>query len=346
MLPLRCARLLPLMCLMLTACGRCGGDTASVDDPDSPRLALVLHLPGDTLALGHSGDLNEALAGYLGAREQLELITSDLGLLETDLTNTLGLDLRRPETLRDAGIDLERGALAFALNGEPVVMVATGNSERFEERLTAVLTSQPVALDATPERIPLDVGELILYRRQGEQTVIAAALVRSDHVVIWPNEPSDAAASASALLAVTPDTSLATSESFHALWGERQADTPMCAWVSELAGEEAEGPGSALRDALGEAATGFAELLGVEAQGILACARLDESGVGAALTLETSGNVIGEFSPPTADPAFASLIDENTQAVLRWTIPSSLLFDVATRLSGDDLTAIAAPYEQ
>ena len=342
MLTPRFARLLPLMCLSLAACGRCGGDASAPERSESPRLALVQHVPGDTHAIAHTGDLSIALAGYLGARDELEGITSDLGLLETDLTNTLGIDLRRAETLRDVGIDPERGALAFTLDDEPVVLLAASDSERLQQRMSEVLSAQPIALDATPERRALGDAELVLFRRQGAETVIAAVLVRDDHVALWPSEPADAEAAATALLSVTPDTSLATSETFRALWSQRSESTPSCAWLSEQAADASGGPAVALR----EAGATFAELAGVQAQGLLACFRLDDSGVGSVLTLGTSGNPVADMQVPSAPPGFSNLFNEDSQGVVRWTLPPTVFLDVVNRASGEELAATVAPYEQ
>ena len=98
-------------------CAGCrgGAEAPSAQAPTHSRsaaeitTALASALPSDTHAVVMVRSWRSALERYEDARPQLEAITGDVGFVETDLRNTLGVDLRSPATLGDAGIALDGG---------------------------------------------------------------------------------------------------------------------------------------------------------------------------------------------------------------------------------------------
>lgn len=154
--------------LTTAACSNCGSHTDGVDTtsevevpsiPDSPQAlsnACAALLPEGVTVFAAIRDPRAVAAGYAGVREHFEaVLQGDLGMVETDLRNTLGIDLARASSLEDSGVSAEAGFAVAVVDGRLVGLVALSNQTLFHARLTAIVSTQPFDFDA-----PIDQREM------------------------------------------------------------------------------------------------------------------------------------------------------------------------------------------
>jgi hypothetical protein len=123
--------------------------------------------------------------GYAGIRPHLEaVLRGDLGMIETDLRNTLGIDLARATRLEDSGISAGAG-FAITLVGDRIVgLVALSDPALFHSRLTEVLQARPFECDAEIEEREIAGHTVHVFGKTDRGPEIAVAYIGAFAVLL------------------------------------------------------------------------------------------------------------------------------------------------------------------
>lgn len=193
--------LLLLLLLFLAGCRGCGGGPAAPGEPasEAPRVpqadarvaGLLAHLPADTRAVLVVADLQDLSTFYESQRERAGRLTRNLGVLESDLRNTLGFDLRHPRTVAELGVAWPT-TLAVTVNAEGrwTLWVTVAQPARLEEHLTRVLQGQPFNLRGPVEARSVPGGRAVGYRRAPGAPIASVAVFGADWAAWMPEESS------------------------------------------------------------------------------------------------------------------------------------------------------------
>lgn len=337
--------------LVGAACGRCGGPDgpgatggSAAGHPHEPAevsLALAARFAPDTAALVVLRDPAAVADAYSDFRPHVEAVLGgDLGMIETDLRNTLGIDLARPETLDASGIDPNAGAAIGAVGEQVVGVVLLSDRGRFEERITTTLQSRPFNLRAELERRRVGDANLLVYRRASDGPPDFAVALTRNVAYLIPNPGSDAldglvgglVGDRAESLAATPayQASVAAADGYH-----------VHAFVSAsaVAAQQRTALSAAVAEVAAEGANSGAIIDDVAALGDLTLAlRLTASSIDLHVVQAPSPEILAEFRETTGgegDPGFAPLVVPDVYAFARLTIASDQLYAALRDLLGD-----------
>lgn len=178
---------LALLTLVATlgACrGGCGGsdgdggggtaaETSSASEaPATPRAvsdAFAARLGASAPLLVVVRDPTSLFERYAEVRPRIESLLGNVGMVETDLRNTLGVDLARPASLAEIGIAPNGGFGVAAINDELVVMTVLEDDDDFVEHATSVLQAQPWNLRADVVEREVDGISVWEYRSEADE---------------------------------------------------------------------------------------------------------------------------------------------------------------------------------
>lgn len=142
--------------LVISSCGRaCGGDAPVVRDQDEPTSAAAVEalIPADAAWAVRVNSIAHAMDAYAELRPHLlAILGGDLGIVETDLRNTLGLDLADTASIFSAGLDPDTPVVLADLDGHLVVALGVIDFEVFASHLADVATAPPFSLRGDPVR--------------------------------------------------------------------------------------------------------------------------------------------------------------------------------------------------
>ena len=328
-------------------CGPCGGSSppsepvaaALPSGPEAVTLALARVFPADTEAVVFVRNWRAALERYGDARPYLQNVTGDLGFVETDLRNTLALDVRRPDSFDEVGIASEGGMAAAWVLDTPAFAVLLAAPATFTERLAATMAAPPIGLDEVPEQRAVGACSMTLFRRSGQTRVEAAFATIGTVGVLFPAPPRDGPEHAlAAMCAASNGENLSGADALEASI-EDAGDRAYLLHLQSLAG----GP---MLDAIAR----VADLPAGDATAV--AARYGHGSV--AFDLDATG-LVGQWRQhPTREmlqemralttgedpPGFASLINDETYVLLRLTLDPARVLDLA-RTAGDGAHAEA-----
>ena len=146
-----------------SACGGCKGGGGSEhaateaapipSTPDEVSTAFARAVPATSPVLVVLRDPSSLLEGYGRIRGNVTAVVgeAELGMIETDLRNTLGLDLARPASLADAGIAPNGGFALLNVGTRAVFGVIVHDASVFEAKLRQTLAAPPFDLRGAVE---------------------------------------------------------------------------------------------------------------------------------------------------------------------------------------------------
>ena len=326
-------------------CAGCrgGAEAPSAQAPPHSRSAaeittsLASALPSDTHAVVMVRSWRSALERYEDARPQLEAITGDVGFVETDLRNTLGVDLRSPATLGDAGIALD-GGVAFASHGEArFTVLLTEDSAALDARMREILPEQPFALQAEPEVRTLEDATLTLFRRRAGDDPLVGLAILGEHAALFREMSADQMESLTrSLAAAKSGANLAETELFRRA-ARDAGDHDLLCWASGPSLAEA----GEVSDALADLVDGLdAELINSALTGLgesAAYLTMDSGGIRGDFTLRPSAEAFEESAALVGEsgvPDFAGLVDASSFVVMRATVSPTKLADLMSTWRG------------
>lgn len=326
----------------LAACGEGAGCGSSPEEEatESSRPArtaddvtelLARALPESVEAVLMIRNWDVALERYEAARPQLEAITGDVGFVEADLRNTLGVDLREPSTLSEAGIAADGGAAVTAIGEVPVTLVLTSDAPALDARMRSILPEQPFRLGAEPEVRTVSGATLTLFRRESGARPEAALAQIGDVAAIFRAADVEALEAATAALAgASEGSSLADGERF-ARAASQAGEHDLLLWLS---GERAASGGrvpARIADDIevidADAAAAALRRFGDAAFYLT----LDASGIRGSFAVHPATEIVDQTRALVeggGSPAFAALVDDSAFAVVRGTLTPAGLVSV------------------
>ena len=150
-------------------------------------MAFASRLPARTPMLVVIRDWRDVFADYDEARGVFEAISPDVAVVETDLRNTLGIDLTRVETLAGIGIAADGGGALAAIDATSFAMLVLDDPDTFTERVTEILAERPFDLDGRVDREPLGPATLLRFRRTDDSVPEAVVVVHPPLAYIFPD---------------------------------------------------------------------------------------------------------------------------------------------------------------
>lgn len=331
-------------------CSTCGepheGDEDTTESeatliPETPAelsAACASLVPEGTTVFAAIRDPRAVAAGYASVRSHLEaVLQGDLGMVETDLRNTLGIDLSRATSLEDSGVSVGAGFAVAIFEGRLVGLVALSNPGLFHDRLTEIVDGRPFDFSA-----PVDERSVLgepLYVFGTERRSELALTYRGGIAVLIPNADDGVDAFVERLLGDGPklgdlaefsaSTEAAGSAHAHifvnpeALISERPEEVE--AW---LAGHIPQGTDAA-------AVSARLRTTGPTTVSL----SLEENAMDVQIIQEPRTEAVDGFGRVTAaegDPGFAAIATEDVYAFVRLTVaPDRLLATVRDMLNED-----------
>lgn len=83
-------------------------------------------------------DYAALLAGYQGIRPRIEAIVGNVGMVETDLRNTMGVDLARVASLGEIGVKADGAAALFVGAAGPALILQLRDADTFSGHVQRV----------------------------------------------------------------------------------------------------------------------------------------------------------------------------------------------------------------
>ena len=333
-----------VLALSLTACSRCGGDTEQgVDTPPAPEFTIpdtpqelssraAALVPESVAFFAAVRNPRSVIEGYAGVRPHLEaVLQGDLGIVETDLRNTLGIDLERATSLETSGVSPDAGFALAVVQGRLVGLVALTDADLFHSRLVEVAQARPFDLSEPLERReihgePVFVfssasgPELAVTYRGGFAILLPDADEGVDEILTLALDPTDAPLSESATFVASVES--AGDAHVHAFvnpaTGADHRESELTGWLERNLPE-------------GTAPSVVAERLR-NAGGVTITATLGENTIDLRLIQTPRAQAIEGFADVTqaeGDPGFTALATEDVYAFVRLTLaPDRLLASI------------------
>lgn len=357
-MPLRLILTFAILALA-TGCSQCGTESIEVGAgpaieegttlPNSPAelsAAAAALLPTNTSVFVAVRDPRSVIEGYAGIRPHLEaVLRGDLGMIETDLRNTLGIDLARATRLEESGISAGAGFAVTLVGDRLVGLVALSDPALFHSKLTEVLQSRPFECDAEVEEREIVGHTVHVFGKSDRGPEIAVAYIGAfavllpragqgidDTMAVMLSERSESLAD---LDAFTASTEAAEFAHVHAYFNPET-----------LLDERGEQITQELTDRLPEGTDPAAVADRLRNSGTLTAAiSLGQDTLDLQLIQVPRGEAIEGFHRVTAadgDPGFVAMATEDVYAFARFTIAPEHLFGVVrgmlneTRQSGLD----------
>ncbi|MBU6161521.1 MAG: hypothetical protein KGO50_10395 [Myxococcales bacterium] len=312
-----------LLAVSVPGCDGCqeqpdsGTSSSSVAEPvaTTPLLARV---PADVAGVLVLRDWDAVSSLYRSLRARLETLTA-LGVIETDLRNTAGIDLQHPETLTEIGVAYPgQAALVAPASGRSWILLALSDASRFEPHVTRVFTGQPFNLAGPVERLEDTSGVVLGFRSDETAPVQLQIAIGTSHAAFLTGE-SDLQKGL-ALLASPSTPGIAGSASFQAFFSSDAPDPLVF-----------HGTGAGLRSVMNNIASGdLADLLSIEQLDALQTLSLsvnaDADSIDGRVVVGVSERAAEQFaemtSASTEPPDFGRLTLDSTYALARFTLKS------------------------
>lgn len=340
---------------LTSACNGCGdepiesaSDAPAEARPDSPRevsLALAERVDGTTPFFVAVRDPRGLMAAYADIRPHLEAVLGgDLGMVETDLRNTLGLDLARPETLEAAGIAAD-GGVGISWVGEHIFYaVVISDARRFEEKIVALLQARPFSLTAEVERRRVGGAQTLTFRRTdgGDPDIVVA--VHPPFAFFLPNATDPAIDEVITSLTTDRPSPLAERPEFIASVDRAEHyQVQVYASAPVLADARPEDVTAALEGITPPDVDPAETLAGFRNLGELTLGlRLSEAGLESRLTQTPSPEVAADLAAITqgdGDPGLATLAVPDVYAFVRLTLAPERMLEAVERILGEERAA-------
>jgi hypothetical protein len=312
-----------LLAVSSVGCDGCQGQPSSTTSPSGATEAvtstpLLARVPGDVAGVLVLRDWDAISSLYRSLRPRLETLTQ-LGVVETDLRNTAGIDLQHPETLVEIGVAYPgQAALVAPASGRSWILLALSDAARFEPHVTRVFTGQPFNFSGPVERLEDPAGVVLGFRSAEGAPVQLQVAIGSSHAAFLTGE-SDLQRGL-ALLASPSAPSMADSAAFQAIFASDPRDPVVF-----------HGTGVGLRSVLNNVASGgITDVMGMEQLEALQTLSLgvnaDADSIDARVVLgvsERAAQQFGEMASASAEPPdFGRLTLDSTYALARFTLKS------------------------
>ncbi len=341
--------------ILSTGCAPCGGPEEppapalqQVERPDSPAevsLGIAARFPDSTSVFVGVRDPRAISAAYAGLRPHLLAVAgSEVGMIETDMRNTLGIDLLRPETLTEAGLAAD-GGFGISLIGErPVGVIVLSDARVFEERIIALLRGRPFNLDGEMERRREGNAQVIEFKRAADSTSALAVIIDAPYAFIVPRAEEAGLDSIITALVNPPANSLSASPRFQASveaaehYQVQLYMSPRAVAVATPQEAIANGRILAPDHVSDEAILAFMQGIGELTFGL----RLGGTAIETRLVQTPDAAVITDFNAVTAatgEPGFAPLAVPDVYGFVRLTLAPQRLLDIVRSLVGDEQRA-------
>lgn len=344
-------------------CDGCGGDSSegdapgqtSVDTaqpPSTPRAvsdAFAARLPADAPLLVVVRDPTRLLARYAEVRPRLEAVLGNVGMVETDLRNTLGVDLARPESLSDIGVSASGGFAVAAINDELVVMAILSDADAFVEHATTVLQGQPWNLRA--DVVEREVGRMTAweFRRDGDESPRFAVVVDGWYGFLMP-APYDIDATIAQLQLGADQATLASTDAWQA-GADVFSEDLLLGYIGVRSSLEDEAvrmraqldDGTALQpDELRRRLRTFERLEGLNAATLGADLTSERGRLSVLVHADEAldAQFRAMMTPSSGNPNFARLLGDDTYAVLRASLDPYAVREFARTFFGEEAEAM------
>jgi hypothetical protein len=281
----------------------------------TPLLSLV---PEDVAGVLVMRDWDAMSSLYRSLRPRLELVTQ-VGVIETDLRNTAGIDLQHPETLVEIGVAYPGQAVFVApASGRSWVLLALSDASRFEAHVTDMFAGQPFNYSGPVERLEDPSGTVLGFRRSEGAPILLQVAIANSHAAFLTEEAD--LQIGRALLSPPGAPSIADSAAFQAVYATDAPDPVVF-----------HGTGTGLRSILENAASDdVAELLTMEQLDALKSISLsinaDDDSLDGRVMIGVSERAASQFgdmmSASSEPPDFGRLTLDSTYALLRFTLKS------------------------
>jgi len=312
-----------LMAVSFPGCDGCQEQPDSSTSPSSvaepvATTPLLARVPADVAGVLVLRDWDSVSSLYRSLRPRLETLTA-LGVIETDLRNTAGIDLQHPETLAEIGVAYPgQAALVAPASGRSWILLALSDASRFEPHVTRVFTGQPFNLAGPVERLEGTSGLVLGFRPDEAAPVQLQIAIGASHAAFLTGE-SDLQKGLALL--VSPGTpGIADSPSFQAFFSSDAPDPIVF-----------HGTGAGLRSVISNITSGdLAELLSIEqldaVQTLSLSVNADADSIDGRVVVGVSERAAEQFaemtSAATEPPDFGRLTLDSTYALARFTLKS------------------------
>lgn len=345
------SRLLVLVALVLSlvgGCARCGQEgsgrgTSSPEAAADAALGIAELVPADVTGFVALRDLSAVSTQYRALRPRIDALIGNVGMVETDLRNTIGVDPARLEDLTPIGVDAGGGIGLALVGASPVIVVRLADTATFVTHMTRTGQGQPFNLSAPVEEVEVGDARLFRLRRAPEGNAKISFAVRGRVGYIFGDASGDRAL-LERLLAVEPTASLATEPR----WSGSAARFDGAAIVLYV------NPATAADVALGSGAPLDAEATDLIrrlsrgqtfAAGITLSADRIEVDLAQAPSPDLVGPLTAAVNTAGTNPDFARLVGPDAYLVARATLaPAELLNAVRAALSAPQQAQVDAMF--
>ncbi len=187
------AALLVAAVLGASGCARCGGGGDGLAGAQVPASLLEL-LPADADAVVVVRDLAGLSSALVALRPRLDALVGNIGMVETDVRNTLGIDPARLGELDAIGLDGARGLVVAVLAGAPVIVAGLDDAEVFVAHMQRVGSGQPFNMTAPVEEVATAHGTIYRMRRTADGNAKLSFATAGSLALVFPDARADEAA--------------------------------------------------------------------------------------------------------------------------------------------------------
>lgn len=304
-----------------SGCGRCGADRPGRDSGSAeqvervdPAVGLAQLVPADAVAYVGVRNLAQLSSQFAALRPRLNALLGNIGMIETDLRNTLGIDVARLDDLSAIGVEARDG-IGLAVSGaDAFVFARLSNRETFVAHVTRVAQGQPFNLAAPVEEVTVGDATILRFRRAAGDNVKLSIALRRDVAYLLGDARTDEAL-LTRLAAVTTESSLGGQAALQAA-AARFASSIAVVWLSPEAATDL--AGTLLGNgANGEAARQSLRELGTISAGLRLRADAIELETVASPTGEAGARLAATMAPSGTNPEFGRLVGNDTYMIAR-----------------------------
>lgn len=332
--------------VVLAGCSQCGDPEAASDiapetagvvapaAPDAVTLGLASHFADTTPMFITVRDPRAVSSAYRTLKPHLDAIVgSELGMVETDMRNTLGIDLLRPDTFAEAGVAPD-GGFSFTVVADRVVGgVVLSDARRFEERIVPLLQASPFNYNGPVERRRVNGAQVLGFRTTNADHNNVEVVLKPPYAFFVSRAGSPGTEQIIEQVTAPGDASLANDIGFHASM-ESAVGYQAHVYISpEMLRQNR--PEDILEIARGLAPEGATDEAVIEAIGNIGVGtigmRLEADGIDVRWIQQPDTAVVARFNEITAgseEPRFAPLAVPDVYAYLRLTLEPSQMLDL------------------
>lgn len=165
--------------LLLSGCKGCskqGGEAATEEAVKLPTAraevidAYLSALPASTRWFAIIPDPTALMKGFGAVHTPVGRVVPQLRLLESDIKNTIGVDLADPATLTRLGIPAHSGVAFANDDNAPVAMLFVEDKDKFLGEIHRIVTNQPYAYGATTTEKVIGGLTFKVYQKPAPET--------------------------------------------------------------------------------------------------------------------------------------------------------------------------------